>query len=470
MRPSEIVLLAFDFTIMLLLLFRSNRSKSLVTFIVGAATLIVLLNLTVDGYRWQMMPAFFLTTILVFLSLSGLKNSNRSDKRGWSAALIGFIALVTLLIAALIPVLLPVPTLKKPTGPYAVGTMTLHLVDQDRIERYSTNSDAPREIMVQLWYPATLGENDFRAAYIEQLDKAAPIIAERLGLPSFLLQHLNLVRTHSYNNPQPVTNDAGFPLILFSHGLAGLRMQNSALFEHLASHGYIVASADHTFDSIFTVFPDGRVTLHQRESIFPEDVSLVEAGHQLVNERTQDLDLIVDELRDLANKRENPIAMAINFEKIGAGGHSTGGGTAISYCYQSSDCQAVFALDGWLEPVGEKTLKQDLGRPTMLINTTEWLNQDNQILGQQFISAQKESTFKLTVTGMNHNNFTDIPLLSPLTPVLGLAGSIDRHAGIKITNDYSLAFLNQFLLDSQQPMLLDPSNAPPEVLFESTEK
>ena len=468
MRSSEIVLLAFDFTIMLLLLFRSNRSKSLVIFIVGAATLIILLNLTVDGYRWQMMPAYFLSIILVILSLSRLKNSSRTDKAGWYRALIGFIALITLLIAVLVPVLLPVPTFKKPTGLYAVGTTTLHMVDQGRIERYSTNSDAPREIMVQLWYPATLGENDFRAAYIEQLDKAAPIIAERLGLPSFLLQHLNLVRTHSYNNPQPVTNDTGFPLILFSHGLAGLRMQNSALFEHLASNGYIVASADHTFDSIFTVFPDGRVALHQKESVFPEDVSLVEAEHQLVNERTQDLDLIVDELRDLAEKRENPIAMAINFEKIGAGGHSTGGGTAISYCYKSSDCQVVFALDGWLEPVDDKILKQDLGKPVMLINTTEWLSQDNQQLGRQFISAQGESTFELTVTGMDHNNFTDIPLLSPLTPALGLAGSIDRHTGIKIVNDYGLAFFNQYLLDSRQPMLQDLNSAPPEVKFEYT--
>jgi len=46
---------------------------------------------------------------------------------------------------------------------------------------------------------------------------------------------------------------------------ANLRFTNSrstltALAEDLASHGYVVAGIDHTYESHATAFPDGRVT------------------------------------------------------------------------------------------------------------------------------------------------------------------------------------------------------------------
>jgi predicted dienelactone hydrolase len=39
--------------------------------------------------------------------------------------------------------------------------------------------------------------------------------------------------------------DGKFPVLLFSHGFAGVRGQSAFLCKHLASHGYIVAAPDH---------------------------------------------------------------------------------------------------------------------------------------------------------------------------------------------------------------------------------
>ena len=47
-----------------------------------------------------------------------------------------------------------VPQLPAPTGPYRVGTLTMHLVDRSRPDPLVPTKPV-RELMVQLWYPAT---------------------------------------------------------------------------------------------------------------------------------------------------------------------------------------------------------------------------------------------------------------------------------------------------------------------------
>ncbi|GAB3891694.1 hypothetical protein GCM10029964_065280 [Kibdelosporangium lantanae] len=44
-------------------------------------------------------------------------------------------------------------TLPEPTGPYEVGTTSVHLVDPARHDPWDPPG-APRELMISLWYPA----------------------------------------------------------------------------------------------------------------------------------------------------------------------------------------------------------------------------------------------------------------------------------------------------------------------------
>ena len=50
----------------------------------------------------------------------------------------------------------PCIELPAPTGPFAVGTAEYHLIDKSRKETKSSNPDDSRELMVHVWYPASL--------------------------------------------------------------------------------------------------------------------------------------------------------------------------------------------------------------------------------------------------------------------------------------------------------------------------
>ena len=42
-----------------------------------------------------------------------------------------------------------------PTGPHSVGRVSFDWVDHARVDIYAANSDARRELVVFVWYPAS---------------------------------------------------------------------------------------------------------------------------------------------------------------------------------------------------------------------------------------------------------------------------------------------------------------------------
>jgi hypothetical protein len=149
-------------------------------------------------------------------------------------------------------------TLPAPTGPFAVGKITAHWTDESRIEPLSPNHE-PRELMVDIWYPAE-PSNGVPVAY---LDTAA--YQRALGDDGFRNQFGNAsetikegVRTHAVAGA-PYSLSAGpSPVLIFSPGGGMVREVYAAQLEDLASHGYVVAAISHPYDAIVTSFPDGR--------------------------------------------------------------------------------------------------------------------------------------------------------------------------------------------------------------------
>lgn len=99
-----------------------------------------------------------------------------------------------------------------------------------------------------------------------------------------------------------------YPLIIFSHGLSAFRNQSDYLTEHLAGHGYVVASADYPLTNINA--PAG---LHVYD----------------VLNQPGDISFIIDTLLDLAQDASSPLFGLIDGEHIGAIGHSYGGLTTV---------------------------------------------------------------------------------------------------------------------------------------------
>jgi hypothetical protein len=73
--------------------------------------------------------------------------------------------------------------------------------------------------------------------------------------------------------------------------------------------------------------------------------------------------------------------------------------------------------------------------------------------------------YHVEVPGLFHVDFTDAPLLSPITRQLGMNGTIDAQRAHDIINAYSLAFFDKHLRGESPPLLDGPSNSFPEARF-----
>lgn len=428
-----------------------------------AAALALVVHLFLEGYRWQMLPAYFLVVVLAILTFVSLLLPQRPVRSRALRVSGGALALLWLMLAIALPFALPVPRPKAPTGPYAVGTQSAHLVDENRPEIFNEEV-AHRELMVQVWYPAEIDASSERAPFIDRVDVAGPAIATRLGLPSFILGHLDLVRTDAYLDAPPVAGGP-FPLLIFSHGLRGLRAQNTSLMQELASHGYIVAAIDHPYANVLTVFPDGRVVFYDQDAVMPPGMNVTQAGARLVEVWAEDIGFVVQELAEWGQRADHLLYAKIDASRLGLLGHSTGAGATIQACATLPDCEAVLALDGWIQPVAPAVLQSPYEPALMLISAPDWLGPENRALGEQLYEQRRGDGYLLTVEGTVHFDYTDIPLMSPVTSLIGLSGDVEGVRMVSIINNFALAFFDQTLRGEPAPLLEEGGNLYDEVSF-----
>ena len=150
----------------------------------------------------------------------------------------------------------PAPSLPEPTGPFPVGTTSVWLTDVSRPDPWAAGAVA-RELMVSLWYPATPGGGR-RARYMTPAESELQLTSRGItGVPP---DALSTVRTNAAADATPAGRQRALPLVVLSPGFTNPRSALTALAEDLASHGYVVAGIDHTYESFATAFPDGRVT------------------------------------------------------------------------------------------------------------------------------------------------------------------------------------------------------------------
>ena len=430
-----------------------------INYIPFLAGIFALLSLAFEQYRWQMFPAYLLLFICILIAILNIRR-RKDYGRSWPTVLASTIGIVWLLIAVIIPIALPVPTFIDTTGPYSVGTESYYLVDKTREEIYTQETGDSRELMAQVWYPIDKDIGKTLAPYIEALDVAGPVIAQQFNLPSFLLEHINLTDTGIFKDVAITNGEGRFPVVLFSHGLTGIRGQNTGMIRELVSHGYVVAAVDHTYANALTVFPDGRVILYEPKRIFASGEANPVEGEGLVQVWAEDLAFLLDQLTSWNEEEEHLLNGRLDLESVGVFGHSTGGGTTIRFCLDDSRCQAGAPLDSWVLPVGDDVLTAPPSQPFLFINTPEWLGPLNQQRGRAIFDVLPNAGYELTLAETGHYDFTDIPLLTPLTPQIGLSGGINAEYSLALQNEYLLAFFNRYLKNEANPLLEEASPYP----------
>ena len=344
--------------------------------------------------------------------------------------------------AALVSVLIPLENVAKPTGEYQVGTQVIHMVDNDRSAWYGQESSNPREIMVRVWYPAQPQEGDLKEPYVYNEKLIGDMVSEGFGIPKYLMKNLRNINGNSWSEAQPVNEK--FPVIIFSHGIGGLKTQNTTQMEEMASHGYVVFSCDHAYDAGVSIFPGERIIFGK--TAIPDDLTKEEKWNMRraqLDYRAADIQFLLDEM-----DRENFLSVALknslDLEHIGVFGHSFGGGTSVVVASVDERIDACFGLDAWFLPIPSNVLNSDLNKPFIHLGQVSWKEKENYLKLDTLAGNNSAWSVRLDVRGATHYDFTDFSQFSKLTKKYG-SGMIAPPRIRKITNSAIREFFDHYL-------------------------
>ncbi|MFE2723588.1 alpha/beta hydrolase [Kitasatospora sp. NPDC059327] len=348
------------------------------------------------------------------------------------------------------PIDLPAPTARRP-----VGTVALHLVDHARQDPFAP-APGPRELMVQLWYPALGIAGRPRAPYTTA--RVAAVIETALPLNPGTIGALRpTARTGA-----PATPGA-LPLLLLGHGRKGGRSNCTALAEELAAHGYLVAAIDHTYDAAAVEFPDGRL-VRSALSDAPEDWDAAE--REEIAARVDDLRFVATELTAGATARR-PGLPGADARRIGVLGHSMGGAAAAEALRRDDRFLAGLDLDGGLfgSPVAELGLDRPFLLLTSLADHDTW---------SRWRAHQRGWGRQLRLGGAGHLAFTDLPHAAgpgelaahlPAEVYAELIGTVAPGRATELTRAYTRAHFDRFLRGRPSALLNGPATRYPEIEF-----
>ncbi|WP_043476111.1 hypothetical protein [Kitasatospora sp. MBT66] len=349
------------------------------------------------------------------------------------------------------PIDLPGPTVRR-----TVGTVSLRLVDENRQDPFAP-VPGPRELMVQLWYPATGNAGRARAAY------ATERVAAVLDRTAFLDPGtLGRLRPTARVGAPPVPG--ALPLLLLGHGRKGGRSNCTALAEELAAHGYLVASLDHTYDAAAVEFPDGRVVLSVLED---EPADWDAAERKEVGVRAADLRFVATELTTGRTVRRHPGLPCADPARIGVLGHSMGGAAAAEAVRQDRRFAAGLDLDGGL--FGSPVPDEGLDRPFLLFTAL-----DDHDTWRRWREHQRGWGRHLRQHDSGHLSFTDLPHAAgpghmaehaPPEVYAQLFGTIAPERATELARTYVRVYFDRFLRGRPSPLLNAPSPRHPEISF-----
>ncbi len=443
-----------------------------------------------------MLPAYIFTGILLLISLRQLvlhrkeKTRPPSRTRSWLRYMAIFLAFLVWILVAIPPFLLPVFQLPEPTGPFTIGTTSLFFTDHTRPDHFSGKEEGFREISVRVWYPAKKPSKGKSVPYM-QADEAR-YMAEFLNLPPFLLSHFKRVKTRSY--PGAIPENGPFPLVLYSP--SGDLIQNTGLFQELASRGYMVFSVGHPYWNAFTYGPQGQVIPFDNQNDYYQSLWEEEGSEQvnalkeqvttapdlLKKKKAQkklnasmplevaDIRLWAQDLGFLLDQLEKPdpdhawLSSHIDFESIGVIGFSKGGVAAGQFVVTDPRCRAGVNPSGFM--FGDAT-DSGSARPFLILeNREEWCIDCKPICEVFYENAQNDA-FMVRIQGAEHGNFSDWSLVGPFLKLSGIIGSIDGQRFLEIQNRYVGSFFDRYLKDGDAPLLNQAPADYPEVEFVS---
>jgi dienelactone hydrolase len=511
MRTLEIVFLILTLAALFWSLKRDAVKSRVFSILWGCTFLALMLHFIIEGWRWQMAPGYCVgALVLIFTAVSKFLKRDADDQpQKWFRTVLKILfsgaTILLVLISGILSWAFPVFKLPTPTGPYQVGISQWFPMDKSREETQTIKPGDYREVSVTGWYPADASDMTGTAEYLPNsklMGKAivaSPQTSGKLGLSwlreaaaGFLFDYFRLIKTHAYPNTAVSKKQTLYPVLVFSHGYGAVAIQNTALMEELASHGYAVFSIGHTYESLVEIFPDGR-----QVSFAPKDdvhASIAKLSQELEGIKTgdaaaaitvfrkfntpeafsgifvweADTRFVIDWLeKNNSENPESPFYRRLDLNKLGVFGMSYGGSTAAQIVYDDSRVKAAINMDGGL--VLGDSIERSMTTPFMFMNSepTTAFQSVNQSLREYMMGRSHSPIYCITVMGSKHLNFTDLSVWSPVLKYMGAFGKIDGEKMLKIMNAYIVAFFDKHLKGIDSPLLNGPSPDFPEVILKA---
>lgn len=266
-------------------------------------------------------------------------------------------------------------------GPYPVGITTLQLA---------------KGPLVEVWYPAVDGTTG----------------TDSYDVRDYVPDSIRALLTADI--PATFTIDAGrdaaaadgpFPLVLFSHGFTGIRVQSSFLTSHLASWGFVVASPEHPSRDLTNVL--GATASGDRGDS--------------VDDLLQTLDLM-----ETANTTAgDPLEGRIDTEQVAAVGHSAGGFTVLGAAQDP-------AVDGYVSlasgaAIGSSDASTTSAPPVLPDKPSFFMaGSDDGVVPAETVTrpafeAVPAPSLLWIIEGVGHNGFDDFCTFGNGSGIIGLA-------------------------------------------------
>ena len=426
------VLIILEIGFMVFELTRSSAKKDWTKrrLIANAAELVIFFILVLlpgidTGFRFKgliVMLILRLVTSVTFL-LANRKNLKTKKK---VAIIMGALLSVSLIASSLLPAFLFTDYEGRPaTGPYKPLVANAILIDTSRVEKFE-NDGSYREVPVYFIYPEGATEK--------------------------------------------------MPLVIYSPGAFGYYQSNASMFLELASNGYVVASIEHPYHSIFTKDSTGRTIIADRDflndsmtlgSSDESEAEVFEVTSKWMALRTDDMNFAIDSFKAkdtdswyIEDDQKDGVLKAaslIDTTRIGLIGHSMGGATAVT-CGRRDDISAVVDLDGTmlgenLGVNGDEIIINEEPYHTPLLNFQNQEHHDEAVEAERIGYAYSNNTILKNAdtayctyfANSGHMDFSDLPLFSPvLAKNLG-TGNVDNVIMIDTLNGLVVRFFDCYL-------------------------
>ncbi len=266
-------------------------------------------------------------------------------------------------------------------GPYPVGVTTLQLA---------------KGPLVEVWYPAVDGTTG----------------TDSYDVRDYVPDSIRALLTADI--PATYTIDAGrdaavadgpFPLVLFSHGFTGIRVQSSFLTSHLASWGFVVASPEHPSRDLTNVL-GGTSSGDRGDSVddLLQTLALMEAANTTAGD---------------------PFEGRLDTDQVGAVGHSAGGFTVLGAAQDP-------AVDGYVSLASGAAIGSSSGSTTsappvlpdkpsfFMAGSLDGVVPAETVTRPAFEAVPPPSLLWI-IEGVGHNGFDDFCTFGNGSGIIGLA-------------------------------------------------